>query len=137
MSDTSVTKVDSAHSPRGEMGQTYLASGVSLAMRLWEKEPSEQEKPESTGDYETIGYVLEGRAELRLEGQTVRLEKGDSWVVPKGSRHTYRVLEHFRAVEATHPPAHSHGRDEGRGGGRAPGAGGDGERSSDPVIQGV
>ncbi len=136
MSDTSVTKVDSTHSPREEMGQTYLASGVSLAMRLWEKEPSEQVKPETTRDYETVGYVLDGRAELRVEGQTVRLEKGDSWVVPKGARHTYRVLEHFRAVEATHPPAHAHGRDEGRGGGRAS-AGGDDERSSDPVIQGV
>ncbi|MCA1580657.1 MAG: cupin domain-containing protein [Acidobacteria bacterium] len=134
MTDTSITKVDSKHSPRGEMGQTYLASGTSVAMRLWEKEPSAAEKPETARDYETVGYVLSGRAELRLEGQTVRLEAGDSWVVPKGSRHTYRVLEHFRAIEATHPPAHSHGRDKARG---TSGSGGDDERSSDPVIQGV
>ncbi len=137
MSDTSVTKVDSAHSPKGEMGQTYLASGVSLAMRLWEKEPSTEEKPETVREYETVGYVLSGRAELRVEGQTVRLEKGDSWVVPKGSRHTYKVLEHFRAIEATHPPAHSHGRDEGRGSAGSSGGRGQGGGSSDPVIQGV
>jgi hypothetical protein len=33
-----------------------------------------------------VGYVVSGRAELELEGQTVRLEAGDSWVVPAGRR---------------------------------------------------
>ena len=36
MSDTTVKKIDSAGSPRGEMGQVYLASGVRLGMRLWD-----------------------------------------------------------------------------------------------------
>ncbi|GAB4210580.1 MAG: hypothetical protein OHK0022_43850 [Roseiflexaceae bacterium] len=26
--------------------------------------------------------------------------------------HTYRILETFSAVKATHPPAHAHGRDK-------------------------
>ena len=65
-------------------------------------------------DYETVGYVLAGRAELHLEGQTLLLEAGDSWVVPAGAEHTYRVLEAFTAVEATSPPAQVHARDEGR-----------------------
>jgi quercetin dioxygenase-like cupin family protein len=56
--------------------------------------------------------VLEGKAELHIEGQLVLLEKGDSCVVPKGSRHTYKVIETFTAVEATSPPAEVHGRDE-------------------------
>jgi hypothetical protein len=44
MADTTVIKVDSSNSPRGEMGQKYLASGKSLAMRLWEnEEPNEAE----------------------------------------------------------------------------------------------
>jgi len=38
MGDTSVTKVESKHSPRGEQGQKYLAAGVHVAMRLWEDE---------------------------------------------------------------------------------------------------
>jgi quercetin dioxygenase-like cupin family protein len=42
----------------------------------------------------------------------VVLEEGDSWVVPKGAEHTYRILEAFTAVEATHPPAQVHGRDD-------------------------
>lgn len=112
MADTTVTKVDSAHSPKGAMGQKYLASGVGIGMRLWEKEQPGEQKPVARRDYETVGYVMEGRAELHLEGQTVLLAKGDSWVVPKGAEHTYRILEPFTAIEATHPPAHVHGRDE-------------------------
>jgi len=92
------------------MGQKYLASGISLDMRLWEEDPG-QAKPATRRDYETIGYVINGRAELHLEGQTILLEKGDSWVVPKGAIHSYCILESFTAVEATHPPAAVHGRD--------------------------
>ena len=59
-----------------------------------------------------VGYVLSGRAELEIEGQTVRLEPGDSWVVPAEAEHTYRILEKFTAVEATAPPAEVHGREQ-------------------------
>lgn len=113
MGDTTVTKIDSGTSPVGDGGQRYLASGVGVAMRLWDREPPGRDKPETTRDYETVGYVIDGRAELELEGQMVRLEPGNSWVVPRGSRHRYRILEPFTAVEATHPPAHVHGRDQG------------------------
>lgn len=112
MADTTVIKVDSSQSPRGELGQKYLASGKSLAMRLWEKEEPNDAKENVKRDYETVGYVISGRAELHIEGQMVLLEKGDSWVVPKGASHAYKILESFTAVEATHPPAHVHGRDD-------------------------
>ena len=112
MSDTTIIKVDSAHSPSGEMGQKYLASGKNVAMRLWENQEPEDAKEAARRDYETVGYVIRGRAELHLEGQMVLLEKGDSWVVPKDAAHTYKILETFTAVEATYPPAHVHGRDE-------------------------
>ncbi|OKH39666.1 cupin [[Phormidium ambiguum] IAM M-71] len=112
MPDTSVKKVDSAYSPKGEMGQKYLASGKSLAMRLWEDEQPSDAKPEAQRDYETVGYVIKGRAELHIEGQLVVLEPGSSWVVPKGATHSYKILESFTAVEATSPPAQVNGRDE-------------------------
>ena len=114
MSDTTVTKVDSAHSPHGELGQKYLASGKNVAMRLWEAVPPGEPKPPAARDYETVGYVISGRAALHLEdGQKVILEPGNSWVVPRGASHTYEILEPFTAVEATYPPAQVHGRDEG------------------------
>jgi quercetin dioxygenase-like cupin family protein len=110
--DTTVMKVHATFSPMGTMGQTYLASGTSIAMRLWEKEAAGELKPFHTRDYETVGYVISGKAELHLEGQLLLLEAGDSWVVPKGASHSYKILEPFTAVEATHPPAFVHGRDE-------------------------
>ncbi len=112
MADTTVKKIDSAHSPIGDMGQKYLASGKSLSMRLWEEQPPGEPKPETSREYETVGYVIDGRAELHLEGQVIALGPGDSWTVPEGARHTYRILEPFTAVEATSPPAEIHGRDE-------------------------
>lgn len=112
MGDTSAQKVMSESSPIGEMGQKYLASGVNVAMRLWENEEPNDDKETRSRDYETVGYVIEGKAELHLEGQKLILEKGDSWVVPKGAQHTYVILETFTAIEATSPPAHAHGRDE-------------------------
>jgi quercetin dioxygenase-like cupin family protein len=114
MSDTTVKKIDSSQSPKGAMGETYLASGKSVAMRLWRDEQPGEAKPASRREYETVGYVVAGRAELHVEGQTVLLNPGDSWVVPKGAEHTYKVLEPFTAVEATSPPAQVHGRDEAR-----------------------
>lgn len=112
MSDTSVKKVDSTSSPQGEMGQKYLASGESVSMRLWEEQQPGEPKEPTQREYETVGYVLKGRAELHLEGQMILLEPGESWVVPKGSSHTYKILEPFTAVEATSPPAQVHGRDK-------------------------
>ncbi len=111
MSDTTVTKVDSAHSPEGELGQKYLASGKTVSMRLWDEQAGRQEEENVAREYEVVGYVLEGSAELELEGQRVRLEIGDSWVVPKGARHTYHIKGRFKAIEATSPPAQVHSRD--------------------------
>jgi quercetin dioxygenase-like cupin family protein len=117
--DTTVMKVSSAFSPKGRAGQTYLASGKRVSMRLWAEQPSQGEEPPHSREYETVGYVLEGRAELRIEGQLVMLEPGDSWLVPPGASHSYRILETFKAVEATTPPAQVHARDE-RASGTAP-----------------
>lgn len=107
MSDTTIIKIDSAHSPKGSMGQTHLAMSKNMAMRLWTEEASDL-KPAARRDYETIGYVISGRAELHSEGQLVTLSEGDSWVVPKGAEHSYRILDKFTAVEVTHPPAPVH-----------------------------
>ena len=112
MSDTSVKKVDSAYSPKGQLGQKYLASGKTVSMRLWENEQPGEPKEPAAREYETVGYVISGRAELHIEGQMVLLEPGSSWVVAKEASHTYKILEPFTAVEATSPPAQVHGRDE-------------------------
>ena len=112
MSDTTITKIDSQHSPKGSEGEKYLASGKHVSMRLWENEQPGTPKAPASRPYETVGYVLSGRAELHLAGQVVVLEAGNSWVVPQNAEHTYKILEAFSAVEATSPPAQVHGRDD-------------------------
>lgn len=112
MGDSTATKVDSEYSPEGAMGQKYLASGKALAMRLWENEQPNDDKETRVRDYETVGYVISGKAELHLESQVLTLEAGDSYVVPKGAEHSYKIIEALTAIEATSPPAHVHGRDE-------------------------
>jgi quercetin dioxygenase-like cupin family protein len=119
MRDTTIKKVESATSPQGEMGQRYLVSGKSLSMRLWVEEAVNRQKEPSTRDYETVGFVISGKAELEIEGQTITLAPGDSWLVPEGAMHRYNILEAFTAVEATSPPAEVHGRDEAKTGRRA------------------
>ena len=112
MSDTTVKKVSSNSSPTGEMGQKYLVAGKSMAMRLWQDEQPGDPKPKQAREYETVGYVIRGTAELHLEDQVVKLEPGDSWLVPQGASHTYKITEAFTAVEATSPPARVDDRDE-------------------------
>ena len=113
MTDTTVKKVEAKSSPIGDMGQKYLTSGKSVSMRLWYAEPPGKGKPATRRDYETVGYVIAGRASLHLEGQTIKLAPGDCWLVPKGAEHRYDIMEPFTAVEATSPPAQVHARDQG------------------------
>lgn len=100
--------VDQANT--GSMGQKLLISGNAIAMRLWDEQPGDgSQKSAAARNYEVVGYVLSGRAELTLEGKTIPLEPGTSWTVPEGTEHSYKILEPFRAVEATHPSARGDG----------------------------
>jgi quercetin dioxygenase-like cupin family protein len=112
MSDTTIKKVEAASSPMGEMGQKYLVAGKRVSMRLWALEPGGELKHPISRDYETVGYVISGRATLDVEGQTLNLKAGDSWLVPAGAMHQYTIVEKFTAVEATAPPAEVRGRDK-------------------------
>ena len=93
------------------MGQRYLVAGKRVSMRLWVLEPGSELKSSTRRDYETVGYVISGSAKLDLEGQTLNLKAGDSWLVPAGAEHEYKIVERFTAIEATAPPAEIHGRD--------------------------
>ncbi|GJD39055.1 MULTISPECIES: cupin domain-containing protein [Methylobacterium] len=99
------TKISTKNARAGAHGEIGLAKGERVAMRMWRHEPPTDDKPSASRPYETVGYVISGRAELTVGGETVTLEPGDSWLVPAGAEHTYTILEEFTAVEATAPPA--------------------------------
>jgi quercetin dioxygenase-like cupin family protein len=103
--DTTIKKVEASSLPRGEMAQKYLVAGKRVSMRLWIDEPGGKLKAPTARDYETVGYVISGSARLDLEGQTLNLKAGDSWLVPAGAMHQYTIINPFTAVEATAPPA--------------------------------
>ena len=112
MNDSTAKKVSSDSLPTGEMGQKYLVAGKNVAMRLWQNEQPSEDKPKQSREYETVGYVISGKAELYLEDELIQLESGDSWLVPQGAKHTYKIIESFTAIEATTPPARADDRDE-------------------------
>src|SRR4029078_3800592 len=111
MPDTTIKKVEADTSPKGDMGQRYLVAGKRVSMRLWIDEPGGKLKAPTKRENETGGGVFARSAKLDLEGQTLNLKRGDSWLVPAGAMHQYTILEPFTAVEATAPPAEVHGRD--------------------------
>ena len=100
----STSNVNASSAPQGDQGEKKLAAGHHVALRLWENEEPGEPKPATNRPYETVGYVLKGRAELHLEDQVTPLAPGDSYLVPQGASHTYKILESFSAIEATSPP---------------------------------
>ncbi|TWU02607.1 cupin domain-containing protein [Stieleria varia] len=104
-----ITSKDAANI--GEMGQTYLTTGKHVALRRWEEPAGDFGEPRSR-EYEIVGYVLSGAFELDLDGGTVQIYSGDSWLIPAGATHRYRIIESLVAIEATSPPARFNDRDE-------------------------
>jgi len=92
--------------PQKDSVKEILSTGENVGLRIWKNEEPTADKKSHSSDYETVGYVLEGKAELHLGDDVKELSKGDSYIVPKGVEHTYKILETFTAVEATSPPAH-------------------------------
>ncbi|QDT11940.1 cupin domain-containing protein [Planctomycetes bacterium K23_9] len=95
----------------GEMGQQYLACGKKVAMRLWQ-EPAGDQCESRSRDYEIVGYVVSGEVEIRFGKEVATLKSGDSWLIPPGTSHRFKILQDLVAVEATSPPARLGGKDE-------------------------
>ena len=107
MTDSRKYKLSQAETQHGPDGQHHLIRGERGSLRLWHNEqPSDSEdKTMHSRDYETLGYVISGRAELMVDGQTLTLEAGDSYCVPSGAEHKFRILETLTALESTTPSA--------------------------------
>jgi quercetin dioxygenase-like cupin family protein len=83
--------------------ETDLVTGEHVALRRWDRETPRDWKPETTRPYETVGYVIEGRAVVRVAGTEREVGQGDSYVVPNGAAHSYKIVETFTAIEAIAP----------------------------------
>ena len=54
--------------------------------------------------HEQAGYCIHGRFVLTIDGVSTVIEPDDSYVIPGGASHSYRVLEDALAVEVFSPP---------------------------------
>ena len=99
-----IRKVSSKGTEACPTGEVLLAAAAAMAMRMWQDEEPQSKAPHRS-PYETLGYVIAGRAELTVDGETTMIEPGDSYLVPANAEHTYRITETFTAVECTSPPA--------------------------------
>jgi glyoxylate utilization-related uncharacterized protein len=85
-------------------------AGDKLGLRMWDcarggpnDDPSLSRK--YVASHESVGYVLSGRATLVLEGQRLNLAPGQSFLVPPGAEHSFRVTsdEPLKVLEAVGP----------------------------------
>jgi len=89
-------------------GAKALVQGDKVALRLWDLPVTSEgeERSDLCANHESVCYCLHGRGELSIEGQLLKLAPGQSWLVPAGARHSYRVTDGpFKALEATGNPA--------------------------------
>ena len=111
MPDKSITKVSSEYAPRAASGRSIsppefifqcVFGNVSSQMKKSRRPPAITRRSDCPRE----------RPSCILKANSCYWKKAIIRVVPKGSRHTYKVIETFTAVEATSPPAEVHGRDE-------------------------
>lgn len=88
-----------------QIGSKLLLSGQEIAMWFWQAMPTDEIETCVSQDYEVMGYVISGQAELHVDGKVIPLEPGDSWVVPTGALHSYQILKPLTAVKTSHPPS--------------------------------
>ena len=58
-----IVTIDSTKAEPGEDGEIALAAGAHMSMRMWRNEAPHAKQPHRS-PYETLGYVVSGRAEL-------------------------------------------------------------------------
>lgn len=84
-----------------EEGEVQLAFGNGLEMPKWERVPAGICEEPHAVPYGYVGYALERRARLIIEGEEHALRPGNSYLVPANTRSRFEIDEAFTAVEVT------------------------------------
>lgn len=53
---------------------------------------------EHTAPFDALVQILDGRAEVRLDGKPFTLAKGESVIMPAGVRHSLHAVERFKML---------------------------------------
>lgn len=79
------------------------ATGERMMVTLMTFEEG-QEVGRHSHPHEQVGYCVQGRFELTVDGQPMLIEPDDSYAIPGDVPHSYRILEDSLAVEVFSPP---------------------------------
>ena len=60
--------------------------------------------PEHSHMNDQVGYIVSGKIEYQIGGQTRVLESGDSYAIPGGVPHSTRALEDTLIIDVFSPP---------------------------------
>ena len=86
-------------------GIEYLlgAQGAKLQVTLMKFGAEQTVRPHSHVQ-EQAGYCLDGAYVLTIDDEEHRIGAGDTYVIPAGAVHSYRILSDAHAVEVFCPP---------------------------------
>ena len=80
-----------------------LVSGKALMICRFDLESGVQ-IPEHSHPHDQAGYVVSGRIQITIDGNSLELGPGDSYCAPPGVLHSARSLEATVVVDTFSPP---------------------------------
>ncbi len=97
--------------PSSSCSPKELLKGISLKTLTWGDQmmlvqfdlKAGSRIPGHTHPHEQIGYLVEGKLELRIGSETVTACPGDSWCIPAGIEHSAVAESECVAVEVFSP----------------------------------
>jgi len=78
--------------------KAHVLQGEKHQLVFFEFESSAQ-VPEHDHEYDQWGMVIDGKAELIINGKTKTCEKGDEYVIPAHAKHRARFLSKSRVMD--------------------------------------
>jgi len=66
--------------------------------------------PQHTHPHEQVGYVVSGRVELTIGGETARCGPSDSYTIPGGVPHSAHFLSECVVIDCFSPPREDYRR---------------------------
>ena len=78
--------------------RAWVLQGDNQQLVFFEMEPSAQ-VPEHSHDYPQWGILIDGEAELTIEGKAKICKKGDEYLIPAHAKHRARFFRQSRVVD--------------------------------------
>ncbi len=82
---------------------TVLGSGKMVNAMHWST-PAHTISPSHEHPEEQIGYVVKGRIEVTIAGETAVLKAGDCYFIAGNMPHHFRLLEDSEVIDIFSPP---------------------------------